>query len=515
MKKNGCVLFFIRANFGGYFDMKPFQWVKTFVSFDRPARLLASFIVISGLVWVIHTSLLQNILPLDVVEAVVWGNQMQWGQMKSPPLSGWLAAAFWHLSGGGDWALYLLAELTAAVGLWFSYKLAREFLDEYGSAAATLLLCFLCYYTPPAMKFCSHDTQIALLPAMTLYFVRALRGDKLKDWLLLAVFSALAVLGKYSAVQVLIAYVAVMVATKTGRSRLLSYRPYLCGAVLLALLSPHIVWVFEHDFLSIVHMNERLEESGVKWYLPFLYFAIFLYPYLSGGILLSAASLPWRGYRPERRAPDTSALPLLLPVALIPPGIYVLLSVCGQALVAQWFSYFAYLSGIVVVLLWPFRCGRREFKRIFIVINAFTVIMLIGTAVDVLVKPRIRIHSDPRDIVTAGEDFWRRNSVDGRPLEVVFGDRWLAGVLELYSSARPSACDSRDICAWQLVRERVRKNGMLIVSRDKPPTGVRFLPEVRPEDIRTDKYLLRFRAPFGKTKKREIWFGYLPATAAQ
>lgn len=486
-----------------------FAKIKSYLSFDRPAHLLAFFMLISGLLWVIQTSLLQNILPLDVVEAVVWGNQMQLGQMKSPPLSGWLAAAFWHLSGGGDWALYLLAQLTVWVGLWFVYKLAREFTDGYGAATAVLLLCFLCYYNPPAMKFCSHDTQIALLPAMTYYFVRAVRDDRLKDWLLLAVFSALAVLGKYSAVQLLIAYAAVMAATGIGRKRLASYKPYLCAAVLL-LLAPHIVWVFRHDFLSVAHMRERLEKSGGKFYQPFWNLLIMLYPYISCGFVLLLASLPLKNAVREHRDGRRRTLSLLLPVALIPPGIYFLLSVCGESLVEQWFSYFSYMSGVVVVLLWPFRCGRREFKRAFILLSVCMVFLLIGTTVDLLVKPRFRIHTRPRDIVTAGEDFWRRHRVDDSPLEVAYGDRWLAGVMELYSPSHPAACDSRDICAWELVRERVRKNGMLLVSKDVPPPKPKFLPETDQAEIVCEKHTVCFRTPNGKRKKQDIWFGYLP-----
>ena len=486
-----------------------FDKLRIFFSFDRPSHLLALFIGLSSLVWVISTSLLQNILPLDVVEAVVWGNQMQWGQMKSPPLSGWLAAAFWHLSGGSDWALYLLAELTEVVGLWFIYKLAREYLDEYESAMATMLVCFLCYYNPPAMKFCSHDTQIALLPAMTFYFVRALRDNRLKDWLLLAFFSALAILGKYSAVQVLIAYGAVMLTVKTARDRLQSFNPYLCAVALLALLSPHIIWVFQHDFLSIRHMNERLNGADVQWYLPFCYFGILLYPYVSGAVVLAVASFGHKEKR-ERRTMNVQALSLLLPIALIPSGIYVLLSVCGQALVSQWFSYLAYMSGIIVVLLWPWRCGRREFKRIFILLNIGIAVLIIATAVDVLVKPRLRIHTVPHDLVTLGEEFWQQHSLDGRPLEVVYGDRWMAGVMELYSSAHPSTCDRSDICTWNLVRDRVRKNGMLLISRKSPLTTVKFLPDVRPEDIRFDKSILRYRAPFGQEQTCDVWFGYLP-----
>ena len=479
------------------------------MTFDHPARLLAVFIAVTSVLWIVQVSLLQSVLPLDAVEAVVWGNQLQWGQMKSPPLSGWLAAMFWHLSGGGDWSLYLLEALATAVGLWFAYKLAREFMDETGGATATLLLCFLFYYNPPAMKFCSHSTQIALLPAMTLYFVRALRDGKLKDWLLLAVFSALATLGKYSAVQLLIGFAAVMPMTKIGRKRLLSYQPYLCAALFFVLLAPHIVWLFEHDFLSIKHMDGRLNGKEAAWYLPFRNLAIMLYPFLSCAIALAVGMFPWRKDRLERRAPDKEALALLLPVALVPPGIYVLLSACGKMLVEQWFSYLAFPAGVVTMLLWPFRCGRREFRNLFLLLNLGIVVLLIATTVDLLVKARLKIHSDPQKIVAAGEAFWKRHG-EGRPLEVVFGDRWLAGVMELYSSAHPSTCDGRDICTWELVRKKARKNGMLFIPGDKLPNRADFLPEVRIKELKREKFQLHYRARFGKNREEDIWFVYVP-----
>ena len=489
-----------------------FDKLKSMLSFDRPARLLALFVGVTSVLWVVQASLLQNILPLDAVEAVVWGDQLQWGQMKSPPLSGWLAAAFWHLSGRGDWSLYLLEALTSAVGLWFVYKLAREFMDEAESATATLLLCFLYYYNPPAMKFCSHSTQIALLPAMTLYFVRALRGGKWRDWLLLAVFSALAMLGKYSAAQLLIAFGAVMLGTRIGRKRLLSPGPYLCAALFLALLAPHIVWLFDHDFLAIKHMDERMRAEGATWYLPFLDFGVLLYPFLNSAVGLAVGMLPWRKDQLERRETDKEALAILLPVALIPPGIYVLLSACGQALILQWFSYLAFPAGIVTMLLWPYRCGRREFKHLFLLLNFCIVILLIATTVDVMTKPRFKIHSEPDDIVAAGEAFWKRHG-NGRPLEVVFGDRWLAGVMELYAPGHPSACDGRDVCTWELVRERAHKNGMLLVYQHHIPSELEFWPNVHPEGVDDGNCKIRFRARFGKTKRKEIRFAYVPPEA--
>ena len=82
--------------------------------------------------------------------------------------------------------------------------------------------------------------------------------------------------------------------------------------------------------------------------------------------------------------------------------------------------------------------------------------------------------------------------------------------MELYSPSHPAACDSRDICAWELVRERVRKNGMLLVSKDVPPPKPKFLPETDQAEIVCEKHTVCFRTPNGKRKKQDIWFGYLP-----
>lgn len=46
----------------------------------HPAKSLAVFTAVSSVLWVVHTSLCQKILPLDVIEAIVWGDEMQWGR---------------------------------------------------------------------------------------------------------------------------------------------------------------------------------------------------------------------------------------------------------------------------------------------------------------------------------------------------------------------------------------------------------------------------------------------------
>lgn len=472
---------------------------------EKPARSLWIFTAVSGLIWVVQTSLCQKILPLDVIEAIVWGEQLQWGQMKSPPLSGWVAYGFSLLSGHADWALYLAAQLCTVCGIWFTYKLAREFFDECEAATAALLLYFLFYYMPPSMKFCSHDTQIALLPAIGFFFWRSLRDDRLRDWLACATVSALAVLGKYSAAQLLLGCLAFMVCTRLGRSRFKSAGPYLAGGLFLLLLLPHLRWLFHHDFLSVRHMEDRVANPWC-WTDPLEAAGNMLMPVLVGVGALLIAGLPWKRL-PRRTEPPNTALAYALTLTFVPGGIYLLLSLSGHSIVMQWYSYLASFSGIAAVALMPWKIDPRTFRRLLVVLWLYFVVLLVVVTADVMLRPRRKIHTDPRDIAQAADRCFREQT--GRPIPVVYGHRWLAGVVENYLPYRPPACADQDVCALELHERRMRREGALIVF-DAPQQPTWLLRRRNAPPLTWRQVPVVFRAPAGRTKTFSLYLAVLP-----
>jgi 4-amino-4-deoxy-L-arabinose transferase-like glycosyltransferase len=91
---------------------------------DNPRNGVFLVLIFTVAAWTIQCSCLQSVLGLDVLEAISWGkNYDTWGNVKHPPLSGWIALAFTTLSGGRDWSLYLAAQLSLATGIWFTYLL--------------------------------------------------------------------------------------------------------------------------------------------------------------------------------------------------------------------------------------------------------------------------------------------------------------------------------------------------------------------------------------------------------
>jgi len=493
---------------------------------------------VSSVFWIVQTSLCQRILPLDVIEAIVWGEEMQWGQMKSPPLSGWIAYFFSRASGHADWSLYLVSQLTVVCAVYFVYKLAREFFDERGAATAALLLYFLYYYMPPAMKFCSHETQVALLPAVGYFFWRGLKDDRLRDWLLLAVFAALATLGKYAAIQVLLGCAVFMLAYPPARKRFASPGPYLAGALYLLLLTPHILWLVGHDFLPIRHLNHRLEDNHSGLSICIQAILTVLMPYALFGLLLALAGLlqktredlrrfwlEMRGgamHAMTRRARENAkrilhaawndpvrraALVLSLALTLIPAIFYLVPALLGQSIVLMWFSYLASFTGITAVALLP-EIPHKVFRTLLAMLWLYFAVLTVGVTVDVLYKPRYRIHSEPGVIVGMADKFYREYS-GGKAIPLVYGDRWLAGVVQNYSPHRPRACVHKDVCNMELYRDRLKREGALIIFNGKTDYSKAFRAAgLEPVELVTFPYT--YTSQFGRKKHDKLSFGYLP-----
>ena len=59
----------------------------------RPKRAFAAFLALHAAVWTALPALLYPNLPLDLIEALVYGREWQLGYDKLPPLPWWLVEA--------------------------------------------------------------------------------------------------------------------------------------------------------------------------------------------------------------------------------------------------------------------------------------------------------------------------------------------------------------------------------------------------------------------------------------
>ena len=147
--------------------------------------LLAHFLVWSCI------PLSRQTLPMDSIEAVIWGQNGGWLTNKHPPLSGYVANIFYNMFFGYNISMYILSQVCILIGFIYIYKLARLFISERRATLSVLLLEGVIYYGFTSIEFNVNILSLALWPATVYYYYKALHDDKLYQWFVLALLIGL------------------------------------------------------------------------------------------------------------------------------------------------------------------------------------------------------------------------------------------------------------------------------------------------------------------------------------
>ena len=98
------------------------------------------FLLTHLLIWTLVPFFSNKNLPLDVIEALAWGTNLDWGWDKHPPLSVFFPEIFYQLFGNQDWAYYLLSQIFVVFSFVAIFKLAKEFLKNETHALISVFL---------------------------------------------------------------------------------------------------------------------------------------------------------------------------------------------------------------------------------------------------------------------------------------------------------------------------------------------------------------------------------------
>ena len=170
-------------------------------------ELFYIFIVLHLTVWTLIPSITNHNLPLDTIEALAWGSNLDWGFNKHPPASAFFVEIFYQIFGSQDWAYYLLSQIFVIVSFFIVWKFSNEILkNKIHSLLSVLLLEGIYFYNFTTPEF---NVNVCQLPfwSLTVYYSWKIFNKKLvdfKDCVLLGVFAAIGFLSKYLFVYLLI-----------------------------------------------------------------------------------------------------------------------------------------------------------------------------------------------------------------------------------------------------------------------------------------------------------------------
>ena len=121
-------------------------------------------------IWTLIPSLTNHNLPLDTIEALAWGSNLDWGFDKHPPMSAFIIEIFYNIFGSNDWAYYLLSQIFIIFSFFIIFQLSKEILkNETLAFLSVLLLEGIYFYNFTTPEFNVNVCQIPFW-ALTVYF---------------------------------------------------------------------------------------------------------------------------------------------------------------------------------------------------------------------------------------------------------------------------------------------------------------------------------------------------------
>ena len=110
-------------------------------------KIFFLFLFFHLVLWTLVPTISNENLPLDTIEALAWGSNLDWGFNKHPPFSAFAVNFVYSILGSNDWAYYILSQIFVVVAFIFVWKFSNEiFKDKIHSLISVLILSGIYFY---------------------------------------------------------------------------------------------------------------------------------------------------------------------------------------------------------------------------------------------------------------------------------------------------------------------------------------------------------------------------------
>ena len=447
---------------------------------EDPATLIVAVTALQMAAWTLAPALTNSAPPIDVVESTMWGREWVLATGKHPALPSWALEVGRLLTGGAvGWPAYLTSQLFVAATFACVFLLGRDLMGAPRAAAGTLLLTGVSTYAWLTPEFNHNIAQLPFWAGIALALWRAVERQSLAWWCLVGVFAAGGVYAKFSTGLLQVTAAAWILYDDKARRSLATPGPWIGLGVFLVLVTPLMAWLVHHDLQPLQYAAERSHQErpgGVPM------FVLSTLGNIAGLlIMLPLIGLVGRGRNdipsPASLTPsvDPRALHYLIFLAAGPLLLAIASALAsGSSLHPGWPSPMFNFLGLLMVGLASPRFQMQTLRRIAALAVGLLVLIPVGYALAVKLDARrlgkpMRVNWPQAEIAQRFSTIWEHEI--GRPMRIVSGDSWIAGLVGSTAKDNPSILDNGDLTLspW-ITRDRISKEGMLVVwaNSEKP-----------------------------------------------
>jgi len=415
------------------------------------SKIFFLFLIIHLFVWTLIPSLTNVNLPLDTIEALAWGSNLDWGFNKHPPMSAFAVELFYQIFGSQDWAYYFLSQIFVISTFFVVWIFSKEFFKNQNYCLiSVLLLEGVYFYNFTTPEFNVNVSQLPFWALSVLYAWKGFKDNKTSDWLLFGLFAGLGILSKYLFIYLLVAmdvfFIYMIIKKQTNFKSLISLLPF------FLVLFPHLVWLMENDYITITYGLHRTGTGDQNIVDHFLHPLIFLGKQIGILIPLFAMFLfAISKFKTKFNFKDKKLL-FLLTINIVPIILMFLTSlIMGVKIRTMWMTPFYLFFGVLLVYLFQKRIDLKKINKFVTVFLLFFILSPTIYSYVSISKTDKRTDYPGKEIARLVENRWYKNF--SNEIGIVVGDEWFGGNLSYHLSSRPKWFNKLDKNSENLGKE--------------------------------------------------------------
>ena len=401
-------------------------------------NLFYIFLTAHLITWIAIPSLTNNNLPLDTIEALAWGSNLDWGFTKHPPMSAFAVEIFYQIFGAKDWAYYLLSQICVIVSFFVVFKFAEDiFKNKIFCLLSVLLLEGIYFYNFTTPEF---NVNVCLMPFWSLtvlYLWKGIKDNKIMDWLLVGLFAGLGFLSKYLFIYLGLAMDIFIIYMIYKKKFNFNFKCFFSIIPFFIVLLPHLIWLTENNYVTMTYGLHRTGAEDVnilnhiKHPLIFLGKQIgILIPFLLMLLFLNNKFKFKISFKDDK-------LLFLIVINIIPIALVFLTSmIMGVKIRTMWMTPFYLFFGVLMVYIFQSKINLnklKSFATVFVILFIFSPFTYAYVSIS---KTNKRTDYPGKEIADLVQSRWNKNF--SNEISIVVGDEWYGGNLSYHLKSRPN-----------------------------------------------------------------------------
>ncbi len=421
-------------------------------------NVITLFLGLHLIIWTLVPTFSNINLPLDTIEALAWGSNIEWGFNKHPPLSAFVVEIFYKIFGNNDWAYYFLSQLFVITSFFLVWRFSVEFFEKkIYSFFSVLLLEGIYFYNFTTPEFNVNVCQLPFWAGTVYFFWKAINDNKNINWILFGLLAGLGFLSKYLFVY-LLASLIIFFLFEAFKQKKFNTKCFISLIVFFLVIFPHLLWLNDNNYSAIFYGIERtgLESSNLLKHLTNpLIFLLKQIGILVPTVLMTLVIISKFSFRLNLKDRKLQFLifSIFLPIFLL----FVTSVITGAKIRTMWLTPFYLFFGTFLIYFFKNKINLKNMKKFLIIFSVFFILSPATYLYVSITQTAKRTDYPGREIAYLVQSKWSNNF--SNEIEIVVGDEWFGGNLSYHLASRPKWYNTLD----QNILNKEIKGGFIYV----------------------------------------------------